>query len=265
MYQTDPPRSPKEVLPTMYNLKSEDPEEPGLPDEFHDLQPELLRLTFHPANYPADQIFIASDLNLYYDPRHPQWYKRPDWFAVLGVSRLYEQQDLRLSYVTWQEGVNPFVVVELLSPGTEKEDLGQTLREVNQPPTKWEVYEQILRVPYYFVFNRYTDELQAFGLITSRYQALPIEGQGVWLEEVQLGLGLWRGIYQDIERLWLRWYDATGDWIPTPAELAEQERQQKQLAQQQIEQERQRAEQERQRAEQLAARLRALGIDPDLP
>jgi Uma2 family endonuclease len=258
MYQTDPPRSPKEVLPTMYDLKSEDPEEPGLPDEFHDLQPELLRLTFRPANYPADQIFIASDLNLYYDPRHPQWYKRPDWFAVLGVSRLYEQQDLRLSYVIWQEGVNPFVLVELLSPGTEKEDLGQTLREVNQPPTKWEVYEHILRVPYYFVFNRYTDELQAFGLVTSRYQALPIEGQGLWLEEVQLGLGLWQGIYQGIERLWLRWYDAAGAWIPTPAELVAQERQQKQLAQQQI-------EQERQRAEQLAARLRALGIDPDLP
>jgi Uma2 family endonuclease len=272
MYQTDPPRSPKEVLPTMYDLKSEDPEEPGLPDEFHDLQPELLRLTFRPPNYPDDQIFIASDLNLYYDPRHPQWYKRPDWFAVVGVSRLYEQQDLRLSYVTWQEGVNPFVVVELLSPGTEQEDLGQTLREVNQPPTKWEVYEQILRVPYYFVFNRYTDQLQAFGLVTGCYQALPIEGQRLWLEEVQLGLGLWQGSYQGIERLWLRWYSVAGDWISTPAELAEQERQraeqERQRAEQErqrAEQERQRAEQERQRAEQLAARLRALGIDPDLP
>jgi Uma2 family endonuclease len=110
MHQTDPPRSPKEVLPTMYDLKSEDPEEPGLPDEFHLLQPELLRLTFRPAGYGADRIFVASDLNLYYDPRHPQWYKRPDWFAVLGVSRLYEQRDLRLSYVTWQEGVRVFQV-----------------------------------------------------------------------------------------------------------------------------------------------------------
>ncbi len=35
MYQTDPPRSPKEFLPTMYDLPSEDPEEPGLPDEYH--------------------------------------------------------------------------------------------------------------------------------------------------------------------------------------------------------------------------------------
>jgi hypothetical protein len=35
--QTDPPQSPRETLPTMYDLPSEDPEEPGLPDEFHEL------------------------------------------------------------------------------------------------------------------------------------------------------------------------------------------------------------------------------------
>jgi Uma2 family endonuclease len=150
--QTDPPLSPRETLPTMYDLPSEDPEEPGLPDEFHDLQPQLLSFTFCPRNYPPEQVFSASDLNLYYDVRHQNWYKRPDWFGVVGVPRLYDQQDLRLSYVIWQEGINPFVVVELLSPGTEKEDLGQTTREANQPPTKWEVYEQILRVPYYRSF-----------------------------------------------------------------------------------------------------------------
>ena len=65
MYQTDPPRPPKEVLPTMYDLKSEDPEEPGLPDEFHIFQPQLLRETFYPPNYPLDEVFIASDLTLY--------------------------------------------------------------------------------------------------------------------------------------------------------------------------------------------------------
>jgi len=32
---------------------------------------------------------------------------------------------LRRSYVTWQEGKNPFIVVEFLSPGTQKEDLGR--------------------------------------------------------------------------------------------------------------------------------------------
>ena len=246
MVQTSPPLPPRQVLPTMYDLPSEDPEEPGLPDEFHLLQPELLRLTFCPPTYRADMVFTASDLNLYYDPRHPQWYKRPDWFGVLGVPRLYEGKDLRLSYVTWQEAVNPFVVVELWSPGTEQEDLGRSLREVSQPPNQWTVYEQVLRIPYYFVLNRYTDEFQAFGLMMNEYQPLQPDGLGVWLKEAELGLGLWQGGYQGMERLWLRWYDRDGQWLPTPTELASQ-----------------RAEQERQRAERLAAQLRALGVEPE--
>ncbi|MBH8573383.1 Uma2 family endonuclease [Nostocaceae cyanobacterium CENA369] len=239
MYQTDPPRPAKEALPTMYDLPSEDPEQPGLPDEFHAFQPQLLRETFSPPDYPADQVFVASDLNLYYDPQHTLWYKRPDWFAAVGVSRLYEQRDLRLSYVIWQEGVAPFVVVELLSPGTEKEDLGKTLREISQPPTKWEVYERILRVPYYIVFDRYTDKLQAFQLVADRYSDLNLSTPQIWMPSLQLGLGLWQGYYQGIERLWLRWYDADGNWLPTPVE------------------------QESQRAEKLAAKLRELGFDPN--
>lgn len=240
MVQTSPPLPPQQALPTMYDLPSEDPEEPGLPDEFHWLQPELLRVTFRPPTYEAGQVFTASDLNLYYDPKNPQWYKRPDWFGVLGVPRLYEGKELRLSYVTWQEGTYPFVVIELLSPGTEKEDLGRTLREVNQPPNKWTVYERILRIPYYIVFDRYTDQLQAFGLVLNRYQTLSPQGLGIWLEEAELGLGLWEGSYQGVHRRWLRWYDQEGNWIPTPVELAQQ------------------------RADRLADRLRAMGVDPEL-
>jgi Uma2 family endonuclease len=253
MMQCNPPLSPKETLPTMYDLPSETLEDQGLPDEFHLLQPELLRITFQPPDYAPERVFVASDLNLYYDPRHTQWYKRPDWFAVLGVPRLYEETDLRLSYVVWQEGVNPFVAIELISPGTESEDLGKSLWEVNQPPTKWVVYEQILRMPYYFVFNRYTNEFRAFGLMTNRYQPLPQTEQGFWLPEANIGLGFWQGVYQGINRLWLRWYDAEGNWLPTPTEReqqrAEQERQKAEQERQRAEQEMQKVEQERQRAD----------------
>ncbi|NEO32888.1 MAG: Uma2 family endonuclease [Symploca sp. SIO3C6] len=254
MYQTNPPSSPKEVLPTMYDLPSEELEEPGLPDEYHLLQPQLLGYTFCPVNYPTEQIFVASDLNLYYDPRYTNWYKRPDWFAVVGVDRLYEQRDLRMSYVVWQEGVNPFVVVELLSPGTEKEDLGQTLRQVNQPPTKWEVYERILRVPYYIVFDRYTDYLRAFQLVGSSYSELELKETRVWINDIQLGLGLWQGIYQGIERKWLRWYDAAGNWVLIPEERERQKAQQKSKL----------IEREKRRVQRLAEQLRALGVEPDL-
>jgi Uma2 family endonuclease len=220
-----------------------------LPDEFHDLQPELLRLTFRPPNYPPEELFCGSDMNLYYDARHHLRYKRPDWFAVVGVSRLYAQKDLRLSYVMWQEIVRPTVVVELLSPGTEKEDLGSSKRLRSEPPTKWEVYEQILGVPYYIVFDRYTDELKAFALTAGSYQELKLMEPKIWMPQLELGLGLWSGTYAGITRTWLRWYDSDGNWILTPTE-------EKAVVEEQL-------QAERSRSQRLAELLRAQGIDPD--
>ncbi|MEW6736313.1 MAG: Uma2 family endonuclease [Acidobacteriota bacterium] len=296
--QFDPPRPPKDYLPTMYDLPSEDPKEPGLPDEFHLLQPQLLKETFQPPTYSQEQCFVATDLNLYFDIRHPLWYKRPDWFAVVGIPRLYDGSDLRLSYVIWQEGVSPIIVVELLSPGTEKEDLGKTRRETGEPPTKWIVYEQILRIPYYIIFDRYTDQLRIFQLMGDSYGEITLKDNLFWIAGLELHLGLWQGQYQGVERLWLRWADKDGNWLLTSTEQTEQERlraeqerlkaEQAQLREeaerlraeqehlraeqvtQQLQQERlrteqadQRADQERQRAERLAAKLRALGEDPD--
>jgi hypothetical protein len=144
----------------------------------------------------------------------------------------------------------------------------------DKPPRKWEVYEQILHVPYYVVFSRYTNRLRGFRLQGAHYEELELQEPRVWMSELELGLGLWQGEYQGIERLWLRWYDDRGNWVPTEAEQerqqAEQERAEKAQALQQAEQERQEAEQERQRAEQAESRLESLmqrlresGIDPD--
>jgi hypothetical protein len=188
----------------------------------------------------------------------------------MNVPRLYEGRDSRLSYVYWQEGAPPLIVIELLSPGTEKEDLGQTLRDVNEPPTKWEVYERILRVPYYAVFSGECAELRIFQLTGARYEEVADHNERFWIAEAGLGLGLWQGRYQAQDRRWLRWFDAQGRWIPTADERAEMERMEKDSAwsreaqlRHQVEQERRRAEQERQRAERLAELLRQLGQDPD--
>lgn len=263
MYQTNPPKPPQETLPTMYDLPSEDPEEPGLPDEFHEFQPQLLRETFHSSVWTDDRVFIGTDINLYYDSRHTLWYKRPDWFLVLGVFRPLQQEDLRLSYVIWQEGVAPFLVIELLSPGTAGEDLGQTLREVDQPPTKWEVYERTLRVPYYVVFDRYVNQFRAFRLEGMQYQELSCSDSKLWIEDLQLGLGIWQGQYELAEGQWLRWYDAEGRWLPTRQERAEQERHRAEQERHRAEQVERELEQERERSRRLAERLRSLGIDPN--
>ncbi|MDW8203019.1 MAG: Uma2 family endonuclease [Cyanobacteriota bacterium SKYGB_h_bin112] len=282
--QSDPPLPPSETLPDMYALPSEEVGEPGLPDEYHSLQPTLLSHTFRPRGYFPQNLFTGTDMNLYYDARYPRRYKRPDWFAVVGVPRLYRGVDLRMSYVRWYEGVDPFVVIEFLSPGTEADDLGpyaatttdsayefqeltptldgHSTNGVEEPPPgvdpipdKWVVYERILKVPYYFTFSRYSDQLRYFKLIGGHYQEQRLNSANplAWLEELEIGLGLWDGTYEGVTRLWLRWCDRDGNWLPTDTELAEQLAAQEA---QRAEQEAQRAEQEAQRAEQAIAQLR---------
>jgi hypothetical protein len=90
------------------------------------------------------------------------------------------------------------------------------------------------------VFDRYTDELRVFQLTGSSYTELELSEPRVWMNDIQLGLGLWQGVYQGIERLWLRWYDADGNWVLTPEER------------------------ERRRVERLVEQLRSLGVEPDL-
>ncbi len=255
--QSDTPPPANLVLPTMYDLPSENPEEPGCGSEFHFLQPLLLYLTFVPTNWNPGLVFSACDLNLYYDTKHTQWYKRPDWFGVVGVERLYQGRDLRLSYVTWQEKVNPFVVVELLSPGTEEEDLGETEQKANKPPTKWKVYEEILQVPYYIVFSRYTNEIKPYHLVGSRYEAMDFSSDGrLLMPELGLSLGLWQGIFRGIDKLWLRWFTIAGELIPFSEEEVESAKLEANSAKQE-------ANSAKVKAEKLAEKLRQLGINPD--
>ncbi len=282
--QSDPPKSPRETLPTMYDLPSEFPEEPGLPDEFHDLQPQLLSRTLHLQDCAADNRFTGSDLNLYYDALHPLWHKRPDWFLALNVPRLYDGTEARRSYVVWQESQAPSIIVEFLSPRTEREDLGrfygsadqtmadpasngetvveEAIGEESATPGKLSVYERYLRVPHYIVYSRYTQRLRYFKLVGTRYQEQPIQAETpkIWLDDLDIGLGLWEGYFEGLPGPWLRWCDQSGHWLLTDTE---QEREAKEQEQQAKEQAQQQATAAQARAERLAEQLRRLGIEPE--
>lgn len=240
-------------LPTMYDLPSESPED-GVPDQFHTWQANLLTETFFPPDFARERVMTANDLYLYYDVRNTGYYKRPDWFAAVDVPWLYRDGEPRLSYVVWQEGAVPLIAVELLSPGTENEDLGKTKWKKGRPPTKWEVYERILEIPHYAVFDRYTDSFRAFELRNRKYREIGMPEDRLWLPKIRLGMGLWQGSYSGLDRLWLRWYDADGNWIPTLVERAEE----------QAQKEKSRAEKEKRQKEKLLAQLKALGIEPDV-
>ncbi|MEB3292523.1 MAG: Uma2 family endonuclease [Synechococcales bacterium] len=220
-------------LPTMDDLPSEDPQESGLPDEFHGLQPNLLSMTLALTQYSNYQCFHGFDLNIYYEPNRPRWHKRPDWFLVVGGPRLYKGKRSRASYVMWDEKVAPIVILEFLFPGTEADDLGPfadrpKLRKPGQPPRKFQVYEQILQVPNYIVFDEETGRLWFFRLQQGRYQpqAIAPSNPQVWIPELEMGLGIWYGNFQGLTQDWLRWCDRQGHFLPTEteAERAEKER-----------------------------------------
>ena len=194
---------------------------------------------------------------------------------VVGTTRLYRGVSSRSSYVIWDEGIPPIVVIEFLSPGTEDEDLGQFSGKLptaktssksslksDKPPGKFTVYEQILKVPHYLVFNKTTGQLRYFRLINAHYQEQKIAPNppSIWIPELKIGLGIWQGPYRHLTQDWLRWCDEKGHWLlsETEKERAEKERERSEKEKERVEKEKERAEKEK-----LAQYLRSIGIDPD--
>jgi hypothetical protein len=84
------------------------------------------------------------------------------------------------------------------------------------------------------LFDRYENRFRGFVLNQGHYEPIDIVDQKVWITDLDLGLGVWHGMYQGITRNWLRWYDSAGAWVPTPQESAEQERQRAEQAEDQV-------------------------------
>ena len=245
-------------LPDMFDLPSEEVGEPGLPDEFHIIQAILLRLTFK-VSVPS---YTAIDMNLYYDKDHTERYKRPDWFGVVGVPPLY-QGEMRSSYVVWKEKVRPYIIVEFLSLGTEDEDLGRKPAKPDRPPNKWTVYQDILQVPYYMVYDRRTEKLRAFKWEGRGYVRMATKDDRVSLPEIGLELRTWQGSYDGLNQKWLRFFHPDGTMISTPSEIAELERAEKERERALKERYLAEKEQERAEKERYLALLKKAGIDPN--
>jgi len=204
-------------------------EEPPLESYAHLQQILILLQCLEWLWQERNDYFAAANLTIYYSPnqKKSEDFRGPDFFVVLGTERRLD----RKSWVVWGEGGKyPDVIVEILSPSTAKVDCGQ----------KKQIYQDIFRTPDYFWFDPETLEFQGFRLMEGQYQAIEPTDRG-WLWSDRLGLFL--GIYQQQ----LRYFNREGELIPTPAEVAKQERQEKVLALQQI--------------EQLKSRLRELGAD----
>ncbi len=237
-----------QCLPSSEELPDSD--ETPVDNELQDLIPSLLKLILASLWHERMDWFFGVDMGIYYDPDAPAIV--PDGFLSLGVERIIHE-DLRLSYVLWEENnIIPAFVLEVVS------------KKYRGEYSKKKAFYADLGVLYYAVYSssrKRKPPLELYKLVNEEY--VPLVGNPVWLPEIGLGLGRERGSHQGIEREWLYWYDPHGDRYPTPEERAEQAQARAEQAQARAEQAEQQLEQERQRAERLAARLRALNIDPD--
>jgi len=104
-------------------------------------------------------------------------FEAPDVFVVLDAIDNPE----RRSWVLWEEdGRTPNVVVELLSPTTEANDRGPKKR----------IYERVLKVPDYFVFDPIDGRLEGWRRAPSGYEPLAPDAHGrLRCEEIDAWLG----------------------------------------------------------------------------
>ena len=228
--------------------------------------------------HPDGNYCIGQDSGIYWRETEPpeQGAEAPDWFYVPNVSARPEKGKYRRSYVLWREHLAPLIALEFASSnGEEERDATPLLvneQGTVQKPGKFWDYEQIIRIPYYGIYEMKNDKLEVYHLRDFSYQKLEPNERGHYpISPLGVELGLWEGSYQNQSQFWLRWWDSEGNLLLIGDERAEVERLRTEQERLRAEQERLRAEQERLRAEQaerkavrLAERLRAMGIDPDV-
>lgn len=231
-------------LPTQDELPSCD----GIPmeTERHKLQMDLLINSLKPWFSASNPGYVSGNMFVYFSPHQVknEDFKGPDVFVVRNVSNKE-----RKSWVVWQEGKAPDLVIELLSESTTKFDKSK----------KKQIYQNKLGVPEYYWFDPHNSEDWAgFELKSAMvYEPMVPDAQNRLVSD-RLGLALtrWHGSYEGVEAVWLRWETLTGELLPTPQEQRDIETQRANAAEQ-------RANTAEQRAERLAQLLREQGIDPD--
>ncbi|MEH1855936.1 MAG: Uma2 family endonuclease [Nostoc sp.] len=216
--------------------QAELPYDDGIPMESarHKAQMDLLIDALIPWLEEREDGFIGGNMFVYYSLAQVRNkdFKGPDFFAVLGVPK-----GERRSWVVWEEGKAPDVVIELLSDSTAQAD--KNLKKL--------IYQNQMRVPEYFWYDPFNpDDLAGFSNEKGVYQPIAANTQNQLVSQsLGLALQLWQGNYKGINATWLRWAMSLGELLPTPEEKERQR----------AEQEHQRAEQERQRADKAESQL----------
>jgi Uma2 family endonuclease len=216
--------------------------------------------------HPDGDYAIGQDCGIYWRMTDPpeKGAEAPDWFYVPNVTPLLNNE-IRRSYVLWQEIIPPLIVLEFVSGDGSQE------RDKTPWTGKFWVYEQVIRPAFYGIYEVSKSQVEVYHLIENRYELVTPNQRGHFpIPPLGVELGIWQGQYQNVTLPWLRWWDAEGNLLLTgearadqERERAEQERERADTAETLLQEERQQRELAQQRAEILAQKLREMGINPD--
>ncbi|NEP60222.1 MAG: Uma2 family endonuclease [Symploca sp. SIO2G7] len=185
--------------------------------------------------HPDGQYCIGQDCGIYWRETEPpeKGAEAPDWFYVPDVPPKLDG-DIRRSYVLWREYITPVIALEFASgDGSEERDKTPLSRsetgKVTKPGKFW-VYERVMRIPYYGIYQVSNGTLEVYQLVKTLYEKMTPNERGHYpIDTMEVELGLWRGPFlNNPEQPWLRWWDLDGNLLLTGHEQAQQERQKRQ-------------------------------------
>jgi hypothetical protein len=192
---------------------------------------------------PGRKFLADTNVGIFYVARNPGIV--PSVFLSLDVEAhddLWAKE--HRSYFTWELGKPPDVVIEIVSNKNGSESGDKRTKYAH------------MRVGYYVIYDP-KQHLGDEALLIYRLEGVGYrQHESTRMPEINLGLTLWEGEFENVRDKWLRWTDENNNLILTGKEQAAELRSQK-------DKERVAKEEAIERAEKLAAMLQRLGRDPD--
>ncbi len=169
---------------------------------FSEKQQRLLVEPLYSSWSPGMPFMAAANAGIYNSPYQPAIV--PDMFLSLDVQPAEDVwKKGNRCYFVWKFGKPPEIAIEIVS-NTKGGEAGNTFKK----------YAQI-GVWYYIIFDPQLcvqeNIVRVYQLSLGRY----VIKADFYLEQVDLGLTLWDGVFEGVHAQWLRWCDAAGILIPT--------------------------------------------------
>jgi Uma2 family endonuclease len=196
-------------IPVVPPGEDELPSDDGEPMETprHRSQMNLLIQSLQAA-WARRRVYVGGNMFVYFSETQVKKndFRGPDVFVVLNASKRS-----RKSWVAWQEGKLPEVVIELLSDRTRQIDKGEKMR----------IYSQLWKTPEYYLFDPWSQEFLGYRLTKGRYQRIkPDEHGDLECQWLGLKLGVRFGLHDGEQTHWLRWLTGRGKVLPSAEEVA---------------------------------------------